>query len=85
MVAGTIYIQYLVSRIKEKYLMANKDDCPQELCSDESLPISFNKKRHTTVATVNNTISKSWRIRDRVSNKSTKYVQKLIGLKNVCR
>lgn len=44
-----------------------KKNCPRTGCADELLPISFDKKRHTTTATPNNSISKSWRIRDRVS------------------
>lgn len=44
-----------------------KKKCPRTGCSDELLPISFDKKRHITIATPNNSISKSWRIRDRVS------------------
>lgn len=37
------------------------------ICSDDAkLPTCFNKKRHSYPASVNNAISKSWRIRDRV-------------------
>lgn len=34
---------------------------------DERLPLSFHKKRHTTTISGDTAISKSWRIRDRVS------------------
>lgn len=34
---------------------------------DERLPLSFHKKRHITTISGDTAISKSWRIRDRVS------------------
>lgn len=45
---------------------------------DERLPLSFHKKRHITTISGDTAISKSWRIRDRVSrNASDKYFKSL--------
>lgn len=48
--------------------IADKFDFEIDLHNDNDLPVSFNKKRHEGAIDSSNSVSKSWRIRDRVRN-----------------
>lgn len=47
--------------------LADKFDFEIDLHNDNDLPVSFNKTRHAGPINSSNAVSKSWRIRDRVS------------------
>lgn len=47
--------------------LADKFDSESDLQNDNELPVSFSKERHQGVINSSNAVSKSWRIRDRVS------------------
>ncbi len=47
--------------------LADKFDFEIDLHNDNDLPVSFNKKRHEGAVNSSDAVSKSWRIRDRVS------------------
>lgn len=47
--------------------LADKFDFEIDLHNDNDLPVSFNKTRHEGAINSSNAVSKSWRIRDRVS------------------